>query len=126
MVDVVYLKNKLKEAINRNGVNLTYTYNTKTGEDSYKQPIYSSTNVDLKGITQALSLDDVRFVEAGYLPNHYLHLYLYPDDVTFNITEMVDEVSIGGIKYIVRLKFAYRIKGEVVYWKLLLRRKIGV
>lgn len=122
MVDNI-AKDAVKHVIDELGVNIVYTNYTSAGKDAYGQPVYTQKIYSLKGTVESLSLRDAKFVEAGYLPEHYLYFYFYPDDVTFTINKAKDEISYNGDIYIIRNIFYYKINDTVVYVKLLCRRK---
>jgi len=116
-------KDAVKRMIDELGVNVLYLNYTSAGKDAYGQPVYVQKPYSLKGIVESLSLRDAKYVEAGYLPEHYLYFYFDSDDVTFAINKAKDEISYGGESYIIRNAFHYKINDTVVYVKLLCRRK---
>jgi hypothetical protein len=116
-------KEAVNKIINEIGVNISYDNYTETGKDSYGQPQYTNTTYTLKAVIEALSLRDVKYVEAGFLPEHYLYLYFYPDDISFTINKTKDEISYNNTIYIIRNIFEFKVKDTVIYVKVLARRK---
>jgi hypothetical protein len=117
-------KTGLRQILDQNGVNISYRNYTKVGVDEYGQPTYSTTDYSLKAVKESLSLSDVRFVEAGYLPDHYLYFYLHADDVSFAFDLAKDEVTYAGTTYIVRNVFTFKLGDVNIYYKVLTRRKV--
>jgi hypothetical protein len=117
-------KADFRRVIDDTGVEILFRNYTVSGKDNYGQLIYTATEYSLKAITESMKLSDVRFVEAGYLPDHYLYFNIHADDVTFTFNLAKDEVEYQGTTYILRNVFPYKVGDTVVYWKVLTRRKV--
>jgi hypothetical protein len=117
------IKKELKDAIDKYGVDITITNYAVSGKDNYGQPIYTTTNYVVKGIYENISMRDARYVEAGWLPEHYRNIFVPCDYITFTINPMKDEIDIDGVKYIIRNIVKYKVRSVDVYYKILVRRK---
>jgi len=116
----------IRKIIDRMGVSVTYHNRVKSGETSYGEPTYNVVDYTLKVAYRHLRMEDTRYVEAGFLPQHYLYLFLNYDDVTWTMNEMIDTVDYGGETYIVRLVIPIKVGTDIAYYKLLIRRKAMV
>jgi hypothetical protein len=114
----------LRQILDQSGVNISYRNYVQVGVDEYGQPTYNATDYSLKAVKESMGLSDVRFVEAGYLPDHYLYFYLHADDVTFSFDLAKDEVTYAGTTYIVRNVFIFKLGDVNIYYKVLARRKV--
>jgi len=119
-------KNAVRKILDEHGISVIYYHYTSSGKDSYGQPTYTVTNYTLKAVKESLGLNDVRFVEAGYLPDHYLYLYFHADDITFEINKIKDEIDYVGERYIIRNIFPFMSGDVKIYFKVLCRRKVVV
>lgn len=117
------VKADFKSLVEQFGVEITVKHYSKTGADAYGQPQYSTTTYSMKGIIEPLGMKDVRYVEAGFLPEHYVYFYFPYDEVGFVWEQMKDEITYAGKVYIIRQIFLRMIHGEAIYYKLLCRRK---
>jgi SPP1 family predicted phage head-tail adaptor len=116
------MKQDFKYGVEKYGVNITVRNFVESGKDQYGQPTHTTTDYNLKALKETLGMRDARFVEAGFLPEHYLVFFIPYDDVSFTFNVAKDEITYAGEKYIIRVQFVHKVGDVNIFYKLLCRR----